>query len=201
MKGKERNDTPVLDQYLIDFELGEEDLEGRILDLGAGMRMLAKEAFELGLSRIYSVSESRLAWMETQRMVEMVRRMNPEAEVVSIWGAVDSLSLEGKMQALPFSANSFDLVLSRDSLMPRIFESEGDLIAGYKELVRVIAPGGRAEILPGWLDNWTDEEKRMAMGAFGELEKIKGIRIEAVSFSRMVMGMKLGGIKIVLHKD
>jgi len=123
MKGKERNDTPVLDQYLIDFELGEEDLEGRILDLGAGMRMLAKEAFELGLSRIYSVSESRLAWMETQRMVEMVRRMNPEAEVVSIWGAVDSLSLEGKMQALPFSANSFDLVLSRDSLMPRIFES------------------------------------------------------------------------------
>lgn len=201
MKGKERIDTPVLDQYLTDFELTKEDLRGRILDLGAGMRMLAKEASDLGLARIYSISESRLAWMEVMRMMAMAKRMNPDTEVIKLWGTVDSYSLEGRMQALPFAANSFDLILSRDSLMPRVFEKAEDLIAGYKELVRIIAPGGRAEVLPGWLDNWTDEEKQMALAALSELVKIDGVRVEAIGFSRMVMGMKLGGIKIVLHKD
>lgn len=201
MVNQKERDTPVLDQYLTDFRLKEEDLRGRILDLGAGMRMLAKEALELGLARIYSISESRLAWMETQRMVGLAKRVNPDAEVIKLWGEVDSLSLEGEMQALPFATGSFDLILSRDALT-HVFDNELPVKAALFEVMRVLAPGGEARIFPGWLDNWTEEERGRVIWALSEIESYEGVVVEIVKIERLWAGMlKVPGVMIVLHKS
>lgn len=203
MRGKERIETPVLDQYLLDFGLKEEDLRGRILDLGAGMRQFA---FDCAAARIqgrgvWSLADVRTDWMEILRMLSLAKQRDIGSPVLKLWEEVGYRSMEANMQKLPFAANSFDFVLSRDALT-HVFESELPMAEAFLEVARVLAPGGEARIFPGWLDSWTDEERRRVVWSLAELESYEGITVEVKKIERLWAGIKkVPGVMIIIRKD
>ncbi|OGD72042.1 hypothetical protein A3A84_01725 [Candidatus Collierbacteria bacterium RIFCSPLOWO2_01_FULL_50_23] len=202
MAGQKEIYTPVLDEYLADFELVRSDLEGKmILDAGAGRRMFAKEGLELGIGGIVSLGDSRNWWLDVLGMMETLRRVRPESEDLRRWETVGRNSVEGFLFELPFAANSFDLILCRDTLIPRIFIEPTRMTEAYRELVRVLMPGGRAIVLPVWFDNWDNDEKWCAGEALAALVEMRGIRLEVRESVRMVAGMEAVGLTADLYKS
>ncbi len=204
MKGKEIIKTPVLDAYLTDFELREDDLlRKRVLDLGAGMRQFA---FECAVAKIqnrgvWSLSDVRTDWMEKLRMLSQAKQRNIGSPVLKLWEEVGYRSMEANMRRLPFATNSFDLVLSRDAIT-HVFDNELPMAEAFIEVARVLALGGEARIFPGWLDNWTDEERRMVYWALAELESCEGITVEKKGIERLWAGIKkVPGVMIIIRKD
>lgn len=200
MNKEEVRQTPVLDVYLSDFGLAEKDLENkRVLDLGAGQRQFAFDCEATGLGQVWSIADVRWDWLGVLRMMEYASRMKKESEEIGIWKRVGERSLEGLMQKLPFADRSFDMVLSRDAIN-HVFSDPAMMGAAFGEMIRVLARGRMAYVFPGWLENWTDEEKERVLKALEKVREIKGVMIEEIKRERVIMGMKVSGVMLVIRK-
>ena len=93
---------------------------GRILDVGCGTgALLRKASLRWPRAALSGVDPA-------EKMAEQARKKIPHASIVM-----------GRVEALPFEDDTFDLVLSTTS-----FGHWSDQAAGLKEIRRVLAPGG-----------------------------------------------------------
>lgn len=97
----------------------------RVLDVGCGTGVLARDAY----SRV-GPGGSVVGLDPNEGMLRVARGREEAVE----WR-------QGRAEALPFEADTFDAVLSQFSLM--FFE---DPAAGISEMARVLRPGGRATV-------------------------------------------------------
>ncbi|MGA3150628.1 MAG: class I SAM-dependent methyltransferase [Candidatus Saccharimonadales bacterium] len=116
-----------------------EDLRGkRILDVGAGFSIFAREAKEHGAETISLEPQD-----PTQRL-DMMPEDKAEFRKALSRGEI----VPGIVQELPFEDGSFDrvfAVLSVPYYLPRV---ESERILAFDEMVRVLKPGGEIRIFP-----------------------------------------------------
>lgn len=198
---KERRTGEVFSAYLSDFGLDRSELVGkRILDLGAGSRKFAKDCMVEGIGDVWSVAESGTDWREISRMIEMGKKRGIESEELADWERVDDRSVVADMRDLPFADGSFSLVLSRDAIT-HVFSDEAQMEEAFSEVIRVLTKGGEARFFPGWLDNWTEEEKWRVASCLVKYGEKKGVFIEVRKIVRKWCGIiDVSGMMIVLHK-
>lgn len=124
--------------YLRDLHLVEQDLDGKmILDIGAGGRGFAKGAGKEGVDASIVSLDPHYANMGVYESIIM-KESNPQ---------VDSLTVAGKGESLPFADNSFDLIIANYS-MPLYTQSKLQIKEYFEELKRVVKPGGEIRIFP-----------------------------------------------------
>lgn len=171
----------MLREYCLDFGLSPNDLRGKkVLDLGAGYRQFARECLEEGIYDVWSISESSRDWttrLGSKRFKDPVNR----------WSTV------GDMRGLPVATGSFDLVLARDSVT-HVFEDPADIRRGLVEINRILKPDGRGLVVPGWMENWQDEDRERVR------EAILGLKVGVSEIRRVGMGMVVLGVMLVLNK-
>ncbi len=126
------------ESYLRGLQLVEQDLAGKmILDIGAGGRGFAKGAEEEVINASIVSLDPHYANMGVYESIIM-RDSTPQ---------VDSLTVAGKGESLPFADNSFDLIVANYS-MPFYTQSKLQVKEYFEELKRVVKPGGEIRIFP-----------------------------------------------------
>jgi len=116
---------------LLQIPITREFLGDKVLDLGSGVTgRFAKEAAEQGIE-IYSLTP---AFNKPG-----IRKFLKSAEC---------LPTAGLVQDLPYKSNVFDSVLSVWAVPTHIPEDKKNYIESFKEIVRVLKPGGRAFLAP-----------------------------------------------------
>ncbi len=116
---------------ILQIPITREFLGEKVLDLGSGVTgRFAKEAAEQGIE-IYSLTP---AFNEPGK-----RKFLKSAEC---------LPTAGLVQDLPYKSNVFDSVLSVWAVPAHIPEDKKNYIESFKEIVRVLKPGGRAFLAP-----------------------------------------------------
>ncbi len=162
--GADRNNTKeeIFKSYSRDLDLKPEDLEGKILDIGAGASEFAKWAKEHGVSdQIYSLDPGRRHREEKEK------------------------SVRGRADALPFEDQVFDLVIS-NSAIPNILgeedreQMERDVRESVKEALRVLKSGGEIRLGRVIRNSNKDYQKDLQHffdSVLGELVR-KGHRVE-----------------------
>lgn len=201
MSRERERSTPTLDSYLADFDLREEDLIGKlVLDAGAGRRMLAKEAAELGITGIVSLGESRHWWADVLIMMKQLRQVSGNSRGLKLWEEVGAKTIEGRLEYLPIREGLFDLILCRDTLVPQIFADGTMMRLAFEEMVRVTKSGGRILVLPIWLENWEEGEKKMVEGVLLRLASRGDVVVSYQLVERTVAGMKLVGLRAEMKK-
>jgi ubiquinone/menaquinone biosynthesis C-methylase UbiE len=135
----------------------------RILDLGCGTGIVACMLRERlgGAANIVGLDASPI-------LIEKARSLTPEMD----WR-------EGDVMALPFGAESFDLVLCQDMLrfLP-------DPVGALREVRRVLSPGGRL-LASTWRPHGTPLGQTLAEAGFIE------IGIEEVCISELVANVAM----------
>jgi SAM-dependent methyltransferase len=150
--------TQTLDSYLADFGLEEEDLwEKKVLDAGAGSRLPAFDAATFGVGNIYSLDIETRWWCQWSRKLKG-KNLNEDGDARA-WAMVNEKSSGGSVMALPFLAESFDIILCR-SVVPQYQRDAVEVSRALEEIVRVLKTGGEALFYPGWMAHWGDEEKK-----------------------------------------
>ncbi len=197
---EEIRETPMLNVYVHDFGLKIGSLSNkRILDLGAGSRRFAFDCLAVEVNKEVWSLDGRDPWYAILRMIEIGKMMKPDSLVLELWLEVGKRSVEGTMERLPFGDGTFDLVLSRDALT-HVFNRIEPMRKALSEAVRILRIGGEVRIFPGWLNNWTMEEKtrvERVMEVFGEIAEVE---VELVEVARWFGGREAAGVMIVMKK-
>jgi ubiquinone/menaquinone biosynthesis C-methylase UbiE len=115
------------DEYLEWLNIGDEDLRGRVLDLGVGLGRFAREAAERGIDVV--ALEPELCREDIQKYYEGV----PHA-------------VAAEAQDLPFKDASFDTVLSLFAVPLEV--GRANYARTYQGIFRVLRPGGRCYLTP-----------------------------------------------------
>jgi ubiquinone/menaquinone biosynthesis C-methylase UbiE len=88
--------------------------------------------------------------------IDMTREMLAKARAATAeLGAANVSFVEGEVESLPFSDESFDVVISNG-----VIDLVPDKDAVYSEIYRVLAPGGRIQIADVTIQNPVSEEGR-----------------------------------------
>jgi ubiquinone/menaquinone biosynthesis C-methylase UbiE len=105
----------------------------KVLDLGSGITgKFAKEAAEQGIE-IYSL---------TPALIKAEARGKRESK------DFEDIPVAGLVQNLPYKSNVFDSILSVWAVPAHLPEDEKDYIESFKEILRVLKPGGKAFLAP-----------------------------------------------------
>ncbi|HKY73822.1 MAG TPA: class I SAM-dependent methyltransferase [Patescibacteria group bacterium] len=196
------HDLPKLESYLKDLDLLPIELMDKsILDLGAGGRQFAYECERFGIPGVVSLDQSNESWMGILRAIAQAQAMRKHSDVLASWELVNAYTAQAEMQLLPFGDNTFDLVLSRHALMPIQFTDETSFLSAYRELVRIVKPGGEARIFPGLLEAWSKEQIEYAMKALSVLDQIRGLQVTRTEVKTHIFGMSVRGSLIILRKQ
>lgn len=157
---QEENDEETFRDYIEALNLSPEDFEKKILDVGAGSAQFAKWAKDHGVSdKIFSL-EPMEQMQETERAVR------------------------GKVEAVPFKNESFDLVVSK-AAFPNISigASLDEVKKGFLELLRVTKPGGEIRlgpVLKGELYDTQKDHNKAVEGAIQILKEDYRVKVEEI---------------------
>ena len=171
MEGSEEPQAVYIEQLYGDTGLSEEEV-GAIVDQSLHPRsrdMLFDVAAGLGLARGQRLldvgcGDGRYLFELTRRFGCVAFGVDPVRANVQRARAARERTREnepvvaslvhiarGRIEALPFSDSTFDLVWARDMLL-----HVGDLTAGLRECRRVLAPGGHALVLQMFATPWLE---------------------------------------------
>ena len=121
----------------------------RVLDVGCGTGVLAREA------ALRAGAEGRVTGLDlNETMLDVARSIAPDIE----WRVGDAMNL-------PFTDDSFDVVVSQFMLM-----FIPDRVAALAEMWRVLTPGGRLAVAV-----WSDSPVYPAVGEIARREGIEGV--------------------------
>lgn len=121
MEGTPEQKGRVVERYIEDFDLSPEDMNGHILDVGAGEANFVRYLREtLGNNNAYAVDKS----------FEQLFG-NTEGAVV------------GEIEHLPFKDNTFDVVVASNILPLFTSDDVERTKKSIEEMIRVLKPGGK----------------------------------------------------------
>lgn len=124
------------EEQLAYLGLRPEHLSGRVLELGSGKSEKLKET--LGLSNDCEIiSLSRNILEGTDPYINTLRKK-------PTW---DRKTIHGDVLSLPFKDETFNYVLSVDAI-PLFLTSDEAIKIGFREIWRVLKPGGEARLIP-----------------------------------------------------
>lgn len=140
MKESEQIDVSSTDktgeEQLLFLGLRPEQLHGRILDLGSGRTEKLKDTIGLP-DDCEIISLSKHIFLGVRPFIHaLIRKLG--------W---DKKTVEGNVLALPFEDESFDRVISVDSI-PHFLGVGSQVRRAFQEVVRVLKPGGEARFIP-----------------------------------------------------
>jgi len=116
---------------ILEMPITREFLGEKVLDLGSGVTgRFAKEAAEQGI-KIYSLTPAF-----NKPGIRKLLKSN------------ENFPTAGLVQNLPYKSNVFDSVLSVWAVPAHLPSDKKDYIESFKEIVRVLKPGGRAFLAP-----------------------------------------------------
>jgi len=128
-------------EYTLEIPITEKFLGKTVLDLGSGMEgQFARAAARRGID-VYSLSGA----LGSERFRKILRKecIKNREERRAL-----NRSVGGLAQELPFKSNVFDSVLSVWAVPAHIPPDKKNYIESFKEIVRVLKPGGRAFLAP-----------------------------------------------------
>lgn len=177
-------EAPIpLTDFLNMLALTVEEMKGkRILDIGSGLnREFARQVYAAGGPVIISL-EPRAAYEQC-----------PEDSRLPL--------VAGYAQALPFSDQSFDFIVSSMSI-PMWLTNKGDIQQAFEEAQRVLKPGGEGRFYPPFhqvfwdeyqagfitLPPETEKESSGAKAAYATLMGLKSLGIDDLSLMKRKVG-------------
>jgi len=160
-----------IDRYRgLEIPITKEFLGEKVLDLGAGFSGdIPKYAAERGI-KIYSLSESfsedNIRSLLKERVGDKINKEFP--------------FFAGLAQELPFKSNTFDSVLSVFSIPFYLDNKKREYKDTFKEIVRVLKPGGKAYLypLPLWIDDKTITKRMNEIRKNFLKEKVADIKLD-----------------------
>jgi len=134
--GPEFNWRPITgrgySEYLEWLNLDEADLQGKVLDLGAGLGRFAREAAEKGIDVVA---------LDPQLYREEIRQCYLDAPYIPNLSAVAA-----EAHDMPFEDSSFDTVISLFAVPLEVGRANYEEV--YREIFRVLRAGGKAYLTP-----------------------------------------------------
>jgi|GEM_PF-943587 len=181
----EREEKSVFEDYLKKLGLNERALKDKkMLDIGADKRLFASYCLKHGISReAYSVEGGDDDYIKS--------KIRDALWTEEIRKAIEEKSVKALAQKLPFTDESFELILNCAALPGRNKEyfggltMEEDVDLSYEEIVRVLKSGGEAR-LESFEDDESDE-------FFGDWCKATKRKLEELA--------KRGNIEIEMQKS
>ncbi|MDP2676999.1 MAG: class I SAM-dependent methyltransferase [bacterium] len=155
-------DEEVFQKYVDDLRLSPEDFDKKILDMGAGIGQFSK-------------------WAREHRVSSQIYSMDKSTEFLQGENAV-----AGKAETLPFTDNSFDLVVS-DAAIPHTYMGEGDpgeveekVALSLNEAVRVLKPGGEIRLAGVLMGDLYENQKILTRSIQAALDRLKENGVQVI---------------------
>jgi SAM-dependent methyltransferase len=159
------------------------DIVGRrVLDIGSGYhRIFGREAEEIGASEVISLDPNILSGMWDGRLgPEKVQAHHAQALADVATGKL----VRGLSQEMPFEDRSFDTALALFSVPLYLPLHQSERSQTFREILRILKPGGRAFVFPVSLNRWRSSPKHFLGPEVVDIIQTSGASLEAVDLDR-----------------
>ncbi len=166
-------------EYKEDLGFSPEQLKNKlVLDIGSGQReKFAREARRKGI---------RVVSLNPELKEEDIRRYHKSGLLLDRLRGIKRESVAGIAQQLPFKENTFNVVLSNYGVPFYLYhlpDRKSALEPAFREIIRVLKPGGRAYLYPATLkralgEDFRDDPLQSVLKNLGDLAEVKVVKRE-----------------------